>query len=43
LRCDRQYVSFAYDPALYYRIDQHGNCRLQLIGEPGTRFELIQS
>jgi TonB family protein len=43
LRCDREYVSFAYDPALYYRIDQHGNCRLQLIGEPGTRFELIQS
>ena len=44
LRCDRHYVSFGYDPALYYRIaDQYGDCGLELIGEPGTRFELIQS
>ena len=44
LRCDRQYVSFGFDPNIYYRIaDRSGGCRLELIGEPGTRFELIQS
>lgn len=44
LRCDRHYVSFGFDPALYYRIaDQYGKCGLELIGDPGTRFELIQS
>ncbi|HEY7640523.1 MAG TPA: TonB family protein [Steroidobacteraceae bacterium] len=44
LRCDRRYVSFGFDPALYYRItDKSGQCRLELIGEPGTQFDLIQS
>lgn len=44
LRCDRKYVSFGFDPTLYYRIaDQYGNCGLELLGDPGTRFELIQS
>ncbi|HEV8330312.1 MAG TPA: TonB family protein [Steroidobacteraceae bacterium] len=44
LRCDRQYVSFGFDPNIYYRIaDRSGDCRLELIGDPGTRFELIQS
>lgn len=44
LRCDRRYVSFGYDASLYYRIaDQYGDCGLELIGDPGTRFELIQS
>jgi TonB family protein len=44
LRCDRRYVSFGFDPALYYRIaDKYGTCRLELIGEPGTVFDLIQS
>jgi TonB family protein len=44
LRCDRRYVSFGYDATLYYRIaDQYGDCGLELIGEPGTQFQLIQS
>ena len=44
LRCDRHYVSFGYDATLYYRIaDQYGECGLELIGEPGTQFQLIQS
>ena len=44
LRCDRQYVSFSFDPTSSYRIaDQYGNCRLELIGDAGTRFELTQS
>jgi TonB family protein len=44
LRCDRHYVSFGYDATLYYRIaEQYGDCGLELVGDPGTQFELIQS
>jgi TonB family protein len=44
LRCDRHYVSFGYDATLYYRIaEQYGDCGLELVGDPGTSFELIQS
>lgn len=44
LRCDKKYVSFGFDPDLYYRIaDQYGNCRLEVVGDSGTLFDLIQS
>ncbi|MBX3707942.1 MAG: energy transducer TonB [Pseudomonadales bacterium] len=44
LRCDRRYVMFRYDPELEYKVeDKDGLCNLELIGDPGTRFRLIQS
>ena len=44
LRCDKKFVSFKHDPDLQYRVaDAFGECAIEVIGEPGTRFELIQS
>jgi len=44
LRCDKRYVLFPYDPGLEYRIlDDYGDCGMELIGDPGTRFRLAQS
>mgnify|MGYP003042837917 CR=1 FL=1 len=44
LRCDKQYVLFRYEPDIQYRVaEKFGECGMQLIGEPGTTFELIQS
>lgn len=43
LRCDRDYVLFPYDPDMDYRItDGYGNCHLEVVGEPGTSFRLVQ-
>jgi len=43
LRCDRQYVYFAYDPQMIYRLsDQVDQCELEVIGTPGTQIELLQ-
>lgn len=44
LRCDRGYVMFRYDPELEYRVEHKGGlCSMELIGDPGTRFRLVQS
>lgn len=44
LRCQRQYVSFAFDPELQYRVaDGAGDCWLEVIGDPDTAFDLVQS
>lgn len=44
LRCEKQYLLFRYDPALEYRIaDRYGFCDMELVGDPNTRFRLIQS
>ncbi|MBB6093859.1 TonB family protein [Povalibacter uvarum] len=44
LRCDKRYVFFKYDPEVMYTIaDKYGSCSMELVGEPGTQFKLIQS
>ncbi len=43
LRCEKHYVFFAFDPKLQYQVDsKDGNCSMELIGAPGTRFKLMQ-
>lgn len=44
MRCDRQYVFYAYEANTEYKLDPAaGECNMEVLGEPGTRFELIQS
>jgi TonB family protein len=44
LRCEKQYVSFGYQPAVPYTVDpRHGSCHIEVIGEHDTKFDLIQS
>jgi len=44
LRCDRDYVLFRYDPRMQYQVsEQQGNCHMEVVGEPGTTFRLVQS
>jgi hypothetical protein len=43
LRCQKRYVSFAFNPDLEYQVaSKDGNCYLELIGAPGTKFSLPQ-
>jgi len=36
-------LSFRFDPALKYNVNRNaGLCKMELIGYPGTRFELIE-
>lgn len=44
LRCDRHYVYFNFDPTLQYKVDsKYGECAIELLGAPGTHFQLVQS
>lgn len=44
LRCEKKYIYFDYNPELQYNVAASaGQCSIQLVGDPGTRFELIQS
>ncbi len=44
LRCEKKYVFFSYEPNLRYIVDpRHGNCGIEVVGEPDTKFDLIQS
>jgi hypothetical protein len=44
LRCEKNYVFFAYDPDLVYKVEaRSGRCSIELVGDPGTKFRLIQS
>ena len=44
LRCDKKYVFFRFDPDIQYRIaDNYGSCSIELVGNPGTTFSLVQS
>lgn len=44
LRCDKQYIFFRYDPDIRYEIsDKYGMCAIEIVGDPGTQFELVQS
>ncbi|HKS54100.1 MAG TPA: energy transducer TonB [Steroidobacteraceae bacterium] len=43
LRCDQQYVFFRYDPALQYTIKGNSRgCWMEVVGDPGTKFQLVQ-
>ncbi len=43
LRCEKHYVFFAFDPTLRYEVaGKDGDCSMQLLGDPGTRFKLLQ-
>ena len=44
LRCDKKYVFFRYKPDMQYEIsDKYGTCGIELVGNPGTAFTLVQS
>ncbi len=44
LRCNRHYVFFNFDPTLLYKVDsKYGDCAIELLGAPGTHFQLVQS
>jgi len=44
LRCDRDYVLFRYDPTLEYQVSEaQGECHMEVVGDPGTTFRLVQS
>jgi TonB family protein len=44
LRCERKFAVLTFDAKNSYKVpDKFGKCRLQLIGDPGTKFRLIQS
>ena len=44
LRCERNYLFFPYNPELEYKVEaRSGRCSIELVGDPGTKFQLIQS
>ncbi len=44
LRCEEAYLIFRYDPQLQYKVDARGgDCSIEIVGDPGTKFDLIQS
>ena len=43
LRCPESYVFFRFDPDIEYRVsNKRGHCHLELVGNPGTTFKLVQ-
>lgn len=43
LRCQAKYQFFAFDPELTYQIpDSFGECRIQVIGDPGSTYDFVQ-
>lgn len=44
LRCQKQYVLFRFQEGVEYTIDdKHGACYMEVLGDLGTEFQLIQS
>jgi len=44
LRCEKQYLFFPYEPGVRYTVETRGgSCSIELVGDPGTKFELVQS
>jgi len=45
LRCQKQYLFFHYQPGVEYTVEpkRGGECSIELVGDPGTKFDLIQS
>lgn len=43
LYCAKRYVYFAFDPKLQYDVDpKYGSCWMELLGAPGTKFNVFQ-
>lgn len=43
LYCTTQFVSFVFDPTLEYSVKHtFGDCRMEMLGDPGTEFTLVQ-
>jgi hypothetical protein len=43
LRCQKQYLFFAYEPGIEYSIgNAKDQCSIQIVGDPGTAFSLTQ-
>ena len=43
LRCPERYVFFRFNPDMEYRVsNKRGHCHLELVGNPGTTFRLVQ-
>lgn len=43
LRCPESYVFFRFNPDMEYRVsNKRGHCHLELVGNPGTTFRLVQ-
>jgi TonB family protein len=43
LRCDKGYLTFAFDPSIEYHVEgKYGGCVIQLEGTPGTHVTLTQ-
>ena len=44
LRCEKRYLFFKYETGLSYSVSvKSGPCSIEILGTPGTTFELIQS
>ena len=44
LRCKKQYLFFKYAPDVQYTVSPSaGDCFIEVVGDPGTMFELVQS
>jgi TonB family protein len=44
LRCERAYVYFDFDPDVQYSVSgAAGECTLEVVGDPGTTFTLVQA
>lgn len=44
LRCEKDYLFFAYQPEVRYSVKpEAGPCRLEVVGNPGTKFEVVES
>jgi TonB family protein len=43
LRCQKKYVSIKYQPDIQYTVQgDAGDCDIQVVGDPGTKFDLVQ-
>ena len=43
LRCEKGYVGFVYQEEIAFEVDDEaGECSLQVIGDPGTTFKLLE-
>lgn len=42
LRCARGYVQFRYQPGMEYSVSAEGPCGIEVVGDPQSRFDLIQ-
>ena len=44
LRCQRSYIFFDFDPEVQYSVsDNAGECTLEILGDAGTTFTLVQA